>query len=175
MLLCTVLVCQQLMLDSFAEEKSTEPQSPPPELIILEGEEWVPDAVDPLSISTYGYDDDCRHNGASPPKYRYIGAVRGNTQYDVFAVDILKAVISVSVPGTQIVLDIISALENIFPGDELEGDYYRYQYIYEVGPDPNLYWFHTVYSCATKNGEYVGTACYATYSPKKPVSDPFQD
>lgn len=46
---------------------------------------------------------------------------------------------------------------------------------YNFGPDPNMYWFHTIYDCATMNGEYVGTACYATYSPRKPTSDRFQD
>lgn len=129
MLLCIALMCQQLVFVSFAEVNTTDSLSPPPELIILEGEEWVPNAVDPLSISVHGYDDDCRHNGASPSNYRYIGAVRGSTELDVLAVDILTKVISVCVPESAIAFDILSAIQKIFPGDRLEGDYYKYQYI----------------------------------------------
>lgn len=174
--LVCVTLCIQVIPSVHATENNSESLTPPPELIILEGEEWIPGAVDPLLTSTYGSDDDCRHNGASPSNYRYIGAVRGNTTADTVAVSVFTGVISVFVPGAfGVTFDVISALSDIFPGDRLEGDYIKYQYIYNVGPDPNMYWFHTFFSFATVNGEAVGSQCYATYSPKKTTADPFQD
>ena len=58
--------------------------------------------------------------------------------------------------------------------DAIGGDYVRYQYIYEIGPDPNMYWEHTFFQMATVNGQEVGSACYATFSPKKEPGQ-FQD
>lgn len=180
LLLCVIFLGQSMLLTSFAETSSVSALSPPPELIILEGEEWIPDAVDPSTISTYGVDDDCRHNGAVPKNYRYIGAVRGNTSADVHATNAFTGVVGLLVGGPfgkllsifSVASEIISI---IFPGDKLEGNYIKYQYIYNFGPDPNMYWFHTFYSFATKNGEPVGSTCEATYSPKKSPSDFFQD
>lgn len=175
LLMCLALFIQACP-SSYAVEGQPETLTPPPELIILEGEEWIPGAVDPRLISTYGSDDDCRHNGATPSNYRYIGAVRGNTTADTVAVNVFTGVISVFVPGAfGITFDIVSAVSDIFSGDKLEGDYIKYQYIYDFGPDSNMYWFHTFFSFATQGGKPVGSQCYATYSPKKSTDDPFQD
>lgn len=157
-----------------AEEPSTE-LTPPPELIILEGEEWLPNEPDPL-IPTRGMDDDCRHNSGHPKNYRYIGAVKGSTQADTLAVDIVLNIITLGLPRIlSDTITIISAGNKVTVGDKLEGEYIKYQYIYNVGPDPNMYWFHYWFSFATRNGEPVGNQCYATYSPKKDASDPYQD
>ena len=149
--------------------------TPPPELIIEEGEEWLPNVPDPF-IATRGMDDDCRHNSGHPQNYRYIGAVKGSTQADTLAVDIVLNIITLALP--RLIGDTISiafANNKVTVGDKLEGEYIKYQYIYDVGPDPNMYWFHYWFSFATRNGEPVGNQCYATYSPKKSTSDPYQD
>lgn len=156
------------------EDKSSE-LTPPPELIILEGEEWIPNAPDP-SLKTRGVDDDCRHNSGHPANYRYIGAVKGSTSADVKAVNLFLSLITVKLPAQiGVVLDLFTDTVELMPGDELHGEYIKYQYIYNVGPDPNMYWFHSFFQFATKNGKPVGNQCYATYSPKKSTSDPYQD
>lgn len=148
--------------------------TPPPELIIGEGEVWIPGAIDPNLISLYGEDDECRHRG-EPSNYRFIGAVQGNTIADAVAVDVFTGIISVFIPAPfGWAFDLISAISSIFPGDKLEGDYVKYQYIYNFGPDPNMYWFHTSFVFKDDNGNHIGGDCYATYSPKKP-GDKFQD
>ena len=105
-----------------AEEPSTE-LTPPPELIILEGEEWLPNEPDPL-IPTRGMDDDCRHNSGHPKNYRYIGAVKGSTQADTLAVDLFLNVITLGLPvilsdnitTSNISIFIMSALTPICTG-----------------------------------------------------------
>lgn len=174
MALCISMALSSSVIFCSAADNS-ESLTPPPELIILEGEEWIPDAVDPLLMTTYGSDDDCRHNGASPANYRYIGAVRGSTQADILAVDGLVLTISLLLPQPYgSILSVVSYIANLLPSDELEGEYIRHQYMYNVGPDPNMYWFHTYYAFATQNGKPVGSACHATFSPKQ-VQGPFQD
>jgi len=149
--------------------------SPPPELIILDGEEWIPDAVDPFAITMYGSEDECKHGGGKPENYRYIGAVRGSTSADTIAVNLFTDIISLFLPKPfNIALTFIGFAENIVPNDQLEGEYIKHQFIYNFGPDPNMYWYHYHFEFATKNGKPVGDACYATYSPKKP-GDPYQD
>ena len=150
---------------------------PPPELVIQEGEEWIPDAVDPFSIVPYGSDDECRHGGAVPSGYRYIGAVCGNTNADVIWVDLFSLGVSSKIPNKiSLIISIAGIIADaITVGDKLQGPYIKWQYIYdEGGLDPNMYWYHTVYQFATVNGYPVGDACYATYSPQKP-GDPLQD
>lgn len=158
---------------------STESESelvPPPELVIGKGEVWIPGAIDPNLIALCGEDDECKHHG-QPSKYRYIGAVRGNTTADAVAVNVFTGIISVFIPKPfGWAFDIASMLSDvgILPGDKLEGDYIKYQYIYNVGPDPNMYWFHYFFSFKDKKGNRIGGDCYATYSPTKP-GDKFQD
>lgn len=161
---------------SYAAKGFGEELTPPPELVIGEGEEWIPGAIDPFSISTYGEDDECRHHG-QPSNYRYIGAVRGHTDVDILAVNLFTGVISLGIGN--LALNIVSlalqTLYSISPGDELEGPYIKYQYIYNNGSlDPNMYWYHTFYQFETQDGDLVGNGCLATYSPEKP-GDPFQD
>lgn len=150
--------------------------TPPPELIIGEGEVWIPGAIDPNLISLYGEDDECRHHG-QPSNYRYIGAVYGNTDLDVLAVNLLEEVITFFVPESKFAFTLLTTIERLatilglVDNDKLTGDYMKWQYIYNFGPDPNMYWFHTFYY--TPNYE-LALGCEATYSPKKP-GDPFQD
>lgn len=149
--------------------------SPPPELVILEGEEWIPDAVDPFSITLYGSEDECKHGGGKPVNYRYIGAVRGSTSADTRSVNIATGIISLFLPTPfNVALTLIGIASNVMPNDQLEGEYIKHQFVYNVGPDPNMYWFHYHFDFATRNGKPVGETCYATYSPKKP-GDPYQD
>lgn len=175
-MLCAVtLPCAAAFFDTAENEKLT----PPPELIIEEGERWIPDAVDPFSVSTYGSDAECGHNG-HPDNYRYLGAVEGNTEADAQAVDLVTKVVTLGVPKpfkivVKLAFKAIDVLEKITEGDKLQGNYIKYQYIYNFGLDPNMYWFHTVYEFETEDQIEVGNACYATYSPKKSTSDPFQD
>lgn len=152
--------------------------TPPPELIIEEGEEWLPNVPDPF-IATRGMDDDCRHNSGHPQNYRYIGAVRGSTTADAQAVNFVTQIVTlgISFPWSLLLDFSFDAMQtyDLEVGDKLQGNYIKYQYIYNAGPDPNMYWDHYWYSFATKNGKPVGNQCYATYSPKKSTSDPYQD
>lgn len=110
------------LIVSNAADVSGGTQEPPPELIILEGEEWIPEPFNTIiSLASKAF----------------------------------------------VIFDLL-------PSDKLEGDYVRYQYIYEIGPDPNMYWEHTFFQMATVNGQEVGSACYATFSPKKEPGQ-FQD
>ena len=125
--------------------------TPPPELIIGEGEVWIPGAIDPNLISLYGEDDECRHHG-QPSNYRYLGAVYGSTKLDVAAVSLLELTITFLVPASGIAFSLVTAADNISTilglvddSDQLTGDYIKYQYIYNFGLDPNMYWFHTFY------------------------------
>lgn len=90
MVLCLSMAVSSSIIFCSAKE-STKNRTPPPELIIGEGEVWVPDAIDPRLIQTRGSDDECRHGGGSPDNYRYIGAVRGNTTADVRWVSVRPA------------------------------------------------------------------------------------
>lgn len=165
------------LIVSNAADVSGGTQEPPPELIILEGEEWIPDAVDPFLISPHGDEDECGHYG-HPPKYRYIGAVKGRTYMDDIIVDTVAEIVTGWIPEPfNTIISLASKAFVIFdllPSDKLEGDYVRYQYIYEIGSDPNMYWEHTFFQMATVNGQEVGSACYATFSPKKEPGQ-FQD
>lgn len=153
--------------------------TPPPELVIEEGEVWVPGSIDPNLISLYGEDDECRHHG-QPQNYRYIGAVYGKTTYDDLTVNLVTGALSVVVPSLGIPLlivtnaDTILDLLGIVEDNRLKGSYMKWQYIYNVGPDPNMYWFHTFYYTNTQAGQQIALGCTATYSPPKP-GDRFQD
>ena len=173
-ILCISMVCSCIIVAN-AEETEKEALTPPPELIIEEGETWVPDAVDPFSMSPYGDEDDCGQYGG-PSNYRFIGAVKGSTQADVKAVHAVEKIIQCYIPKPfdWMFKIVCKVAEKLLPGNKLEGDYMKYQYIYNVGPDPNMYWFHYFFEFATVDGEAVGNACYGTYSPKKP-GDHFQD
>lgn len=161
---------------AYAVEDNSTKLEPPPELIILDGEEWIPNAPEP-SLRTCGVDDDCRHNSGHPANYRYIGAVKGNTTADVKWVDgvVFGVGLALPTPFGTVLSVAVNLSKEIFPGDKLEGNYIRYQYVYNVGPDPNMYWFHTFYTFATVTGDPAGSQCHATYSPKKSTSDPYQD
>lgn len=151
--------------------------TPPPELVIGEGEEWIPGAVDPRLYMPMGDEDECGHyNG--PSNYRYLGAVRGNTTADVEAIKLALDFVLLAVPKPfDTIIDITcdSLIDyELEEGDSVQGDYVKYQYIYNVGPDPNMYWYHTFFAFATVHDQPIGETCYATYSPEKP-GDPFQD
>lgn len=160
---------------SYAAKGFGEELTPPPELIIGEGEEWIPGAIDPFSISTYGEDDECKHHGR-PVNYRYIGAVRGNTVVDAIAVDIVSSLVTLWIPSPyNLPLDIYFLVEGaLSAGDQIYADYIKYQYIYNSSPDPNMYWHHTFFDFSAPDDAYFGGDCYATYSPPKP-GDPYQD
>lgn len=173
LVLCFTLAFSSSIV-SYANGETSENQTPPPELIIGEGEVWVPGAVDPLLLAPYGTGDSCSHDGY-PSNYRYLGAVKGSTKADVQSVSLTTKIISVFVPAPfKYALKIANVLVKVSAEEEIQGEYIKYQYIYDFGPDSNMYWFHTVFEFATLKGVDIGEACYATYSPKKP-GDPYQD
>lgn len=174
LLVSLAMICS-LIPAVYAEGDNYDTGTPPPDLIILEGETWIPDAVDPRTIAPHGGDDECRHGLYPPEDYVFIGAVRGNTTADTTAVDMFTGVIGLFVPAFGVAIAVVGIIEDIFPGDKLEGDYIKLQYKHYFGPDPNLYWFHTHFDFATQRGVPVGPACYATFSPKKSTNNPFQD
>ena len=74
-------------------------------------------------------------------------------------------------PKDKIVYDLATSLTK---GDTLQGSYMKWQYIYNVGPDPNMYWFHTFFYATTDRNAKLALGCQATYSPPKP-GDQYQD
>ena len=157
-------------LEAYANEDVSK-LSPPPGLV------WVPGAINPNSISLLGEDDECRHHG-QPKNYRYIGAVKGNTFIDVMATDLATGGISFFVPSpfgyAFWAVGLFDLVTTVIKGDTLQGSYMKWQYIYNVGPDPNMYWFHTFFYATTDRNAKLALGCQATYSPPKP-GDQYQD
>ena len=148
---------------------------PHPNLVNEEGEEWIPGAIDLLSISTYGDEDECGHYTA-PENYYYIGAIKGSTTVDVEVMDAIINLILFFVPHTIKVpfLNTTMLTEDIMLVDGFKGDYTKYQYMYGTYPDPELYWNHKFYVIKSDDGtgEVVGNACVRTFIPKQ-HSGPF--
>lgn len=163
-------------LEAYANEDVSK-LSPPPGLVLQKGEVWVPGAINPNSISLLGEDDECKHHG-QPKNYRYIGAVKGNTSFDVTAIDILTGTIFFFAPApfniALVAASVYDLATSLTKGDTLQGSYMKWQYIYNVGPDPNMYWFHTFFYATTDRNAKLALGCQATYSPPKP-GDQYQD